>query len=59
MASDVAPGDAARAAGAYEAAAGLGDAVLPHRELSRAGLYVSVLLAPAPFGLRIAQGEAA
>jgi hypothetical protein len=39
--SDIAPGDVGRAAGAYEAAAGLGDAVLPHRELSRAGLYVS------------------
>src|SRR5262249_2331638 len=39
--ADIAPGDAGRAAGAYDAAAGLGDAVLPHRELSRAGLYVS------------------
>jgi hypothetical protein len=39
--ADVAPGDAARAAGAYESPAGLGDAVLPHRELGRAGLFVS------------------
>jgi hypothetical protein len=39
--ADIAPGDVGRAAGAYDAAAGLGDAVLPHRELSRAGLYVS------------------
>jgi hypothetical protein len=39
--ADIAPGDAARAAAAYDAAAGLGDAVLPHRELSRAGLFVS------------------
>ncbi len=39
--ADVAPGDAARASGAYEASAGLGDAVLPHRELGRAGLFVS------------------
>jgi len=39
--SDVAPGDAGRAAGAYDAAAGIGDAVLPHRELCRTGLFVS------------------
>lgn len=39
--SDVAPGDAGRAAAAYDAAAGIGDAVLPHRELSRTGLFVS------------------
>ena len=39
--SDIAPGDAARAAGAYEAPAGLGDAVLPHRELGRAVLFAS------------------
>ncbi|HSS01844.1 MAG TPA: hypothetical protein VLM79_32525, partial [Kofleriaceae bacterium] len=39
--SDIAPGDVGRAAGAYDAAAGLGDAVLPHRELSRAGLFLS------------------
>ncbi len=39
--ADVAPGDAGRAAGAYDAAAGIGDAVLPHRELGRAGLFVS------------------
>lgn len=39
--ADVAPGDAGRAAGAYDAPANLGDAVLPHRELSRAGLFVS------------------
>jgi hypothetical protein len=39
--ADVAPGDAGRAAGAYDAAAGIGDAVLPHRELCRAGLFVA------------------
>jgi hypothetical protein len=39
--ADVAPGDAGRAAGAYDAAAGIGDAVLPHRELCRTGLFVS------------------
>lgn len=39
--ADIAPGDVGRAAGAYDAAAGLGDAVLPHRELSRATLYLS------------------
>ncbi|MBA2539665.1 MAG: hypothetical protein H0V17_08530, partial [Deltaproteobacteria bacterium] len=39
--SDVAPGDAGRAAGAYDASAGIGDAVLPHRELCRTGLFVS------------------
>jgi hypothetical protein len=39
--SDVAPGDAGRAAGAYDASAGVGDAVLAHRELSRTGLFVS------------------
>lgn len=39
--SDVAPGDAGRAAGAYDAAAGIGDAVLPHRALCRTGLFVS------------------
>ncbi len=39
--SDVAAGDAGRAAGAYDAAAGIGDAVLPHRELCRTGLFVS------------------
>lgn len=39
--ADVAPGDAGRAAGAYDAAAGIGDAVLPHRELGRCGLFVS------------------
>ncbi|HEX3473771.1 MAG TPA: hypothetical protein VHT91_01955 [Kofleriaceae bacterium] len=39
--ADIAPGDAARAAAAYDAASGLGDAVLPHRELSRAGLFLS------------------
>ena len=39
--ADVAPGDAMRAAAAYEAPAGLGEAVLPHRELGRAGLFVS------------------
>lgn len=39
--ADVAPGDAARAAAAYDASAGIGDAVLPHRELCRTGLFVS------------------
>lgn len=39
--SDIAPGDASRAAGAYDASANIGDAVLPHRELCRAGLFVS------------------
>jgi hypothetical protein len=39
--SDVAPGDAGRAAGAYDAPANIGDAVLPHRELCRSGLFVS------------------
>jgi len=38
--SDIAAGDAGRAAGAYDAAAGIGDAVLPHRELCRTGLFV-------------------
>ena len=39
--ADIAPGDAGRAAGAYDAPANLGDAVLPHRELCRSGLFVS------------------
>jgi hypothetical protein len=39
--ADVMPGDVGRAAGAYDAAAGIGDAVLPHRALCRAGLFVS------------------
>jgi hypothetical protein len=39
--ADVAPGDARRAAAAYDAPAGIGDAVLSHRELSRAGLFMS------------------
>ena len=39
--ADVAAGDATRAAGAYDAPAGIGDAVLPHRELCRSGLFVS------------------
>jgi hypothetical protein len=39
--ADIAPGDAGRAAGAYDAAANIGDAVLPHRELCRTGLFVS------------------
>jgi hypothetical protein len=39
--SDLNAGDAGRAAGAYDAAAGIGDAVLPHRELCRTGLFVS------------------
>ena len=38
--SDIAPGDAGRAAGAYDAPANIGDAVLPHRELGRSGLFV-------------------
>lgn len=39
--ADVAPGNAGRAVGAYDASAGIGDAVLPHRELCRSGLFVS------------------
>jgi hypothetical protein len=39
--SDVAPGDASRAAAAYDGSAAIGDAVLPHRDLCRAGLFVS------------------
>jgi hypothetical protein len=39
--ADVAPGDAARAAGAYDAPAAIGDAMVPHRELCRSGLFVS------------------
>lgn len=39
--ADIAPGDAGRAAGAYDAPANIGDAVLPHRELCRSGLFVS------------------
>jgi hypothetical protein len=39
--SDVAPGDIDRACAAYDAPAALGDAVLSHRELGRAGLFVS------------------
>jgi hypothetical protein len=38
--ADVAPGDVGRAAGAYNASAAIGDAVLPHRELCRSGLFV-------------------
>jgi hypothetical protein len=39
--SDIAPGDAGRAAGAYDAPANIGDAVLPHHELCRSRLFVS------------------
>ncbi len=39
--ADVAPGDAGRAAGAYDAPANIGDAVLPHRELCRSGMFLS------------------
>ena len=39
--ADVAPGDAGRAVAAYDASASIGDAVLPHRELCRSGLFVS------------------
>jgi len=39
--SDVGAGDAGRAAGAYDAPAGIGDAVVAHRELCRSGLFVS------------------
>jgi hypothetical protein len=39
--SDVAPGDGSRAAAAYDGSAAIGDAVLPHRDLCRAGLFVS------------------
>ena len=45
--ADVAPGDAGRAAGAYDAPANIGDAVLPHRELCRSGLFVSEATASA------------
>lgn len=45
--ADVAPGDAGRAAAAYDAPAAIGDAVLPHRELCRAGLFVSEATASA------------
>nr|HEX4313622.1 hypothetical protein [Kofleriaceae bacterium] len=45
--ADVAPGDAGRAAGAYDASAAIGDAVLSHRELSRAGLFLSSATASA------------
>jgi hypothetical protein len=38
---EVAPGEVDRAVAAYDAAAGIGDAVLPHRDLCRAGLFVS------------------
>lgn len=38
--SDIAPGDVGRAVGAYDAPANIGDAVLPHRELGRSGLFV-------------------
>jgi len=39
--ADISPGDASRAAGAYDGGANIGDAVLPHRELGRSGLFVS------------------
>jgi hypothetical protein len=39
--ADIAPGDAGRAVAAYDASASIGDAVLPHRELCRSGLFVS------------------
>jgi len=45
--ADVAPGDAGRAAGAYDAAANIGDAILPHRELCRSGLFLSEATASA------------
>lgn len=45
--SDIAPGDAGRAAGAYDAPANIGDAVLPHRELGRSGLFVGDAMASA------------
>ena len=45
--ADIAPGDAGRAAGAYDAPANIGDAVLPHRELCRSGLFVSEATASA------------
>jgi hypothetical protein len=43
--SDVAPGDAARAAASYHAAADIGDATLSHRELGRAGLFLGAATA--------------
>lgn len=39
--ADVAPGDVSRAAAAYRAPTGIGDAALPHSELARAGLFVA------------------
>ena len=45
--ADVAPGDAGRAAGAYDGSAAIGDAVLSHRDLGRAGLFVSSATASA------------
>ncbi len=39
--SDVAPGGALRAVGAYDASAAIGDAVLSHCQLARAGLFLS------------------
>ena len=44
---DIAPGDAGRAAGAYDGGANIGDAVVPHRELCRTGLFVSEATASA------------
>jgi hypothetical protein len=53
--ADVAPGDAGRAAGAYDAPAAIGDAVLPHRELCRSGLFVSE--ATASYTRRLGAGQ--
>lgn len=54
--SDIAPGDAGRAAGAYDAPANIGDAVLPHRELCRSGLFLSDATASTDGRLGAGQG---
>lgn len=54
--SDIAPGDAGRAAGAYDAPANIGDAVLPHRELCRTGLFLSEATASSDGRLGAGQG---
>ncbi len=54
--ADIAPGDAGRAAGAYDAPANIGDAVLPHRELCRSGLFLSEATASTDGRLGAGQG---
>lgn len=54
--ADIAPGTAGRAAGAYDAPANIGDAVLPHRELCRSGLFVSGATASSDGRLGAGQG---